>query len=348
MPLSVHRPFCTGLAQPEYASIVVLMGETDRSVVWTHARPPASELRQLRYFVAVAEELHFGHAARRLWIAQSGLSQQIKKLEAALGAQLLVRDKRHVELTDAGRSLLADARLVLDQVARMEEGVRLVAEGARGSVRLGTAIASPQPLAMRLIEEFRHRFPDVELQLQPGFGPQILFDLLERYTDLAVVNLPFEGMEQLGDPRYLRLGTVELFVLAPADHRLAAVEKIPRSELLKERVITFARSVNPPLIDHVHRELFGSAQHPHLEEISDTALSSRASVVAAGSGLSIAFEPEVGLRPEGVIFRPVEDPTPKVEYGLVWSETPAPTVGGFIEIARSIVETTQDRAPENA
>jgi hypothetical protein len=106
--------------------------------------------------------------------------------------------------------------------------------------------------------------------------------------------------------------------------------------------------VNPPLIDHVHRELFGAAQHPHLEEISDTALSSRALVVAEGTGLSIAFEPEVGLRPEGVIFRSVEDPTPTVEYGLVWSETPAPAVGRFIEVARSIVETMQDRAPEDA
>jgi hypothetical protein len=121
--------------------------------------PVGSFPGQLRYFVAVAEERHFGRAAKRLWIAQSGLSQQIKKLESALGVQLLVRDKRHVELTDAGKALLEHARLVLEQVARMEETVQLVAGGAKGSVRLGTTVASPQPLTALLIEEFRRRFP---------------------------------------------------------------------------------------------------------------------------------------------------------------------------------------------
>jgi DNA-binding transcriptional LysR family regulator len=314
--------------------------ETEQSVSGLAEREPAAELRQLRYFVAVAEERHFGRAARRLWIAQSGLSQQIKKLEASLGAQLLVRDKRHVELTQAGDALLEQARLVLDLVARMEEGVHLVARGAKGSIRLGTPAASPQPVTPLLIEEFRRRFPDVELGLRPGFGPQILRDLLDGRIEMAVVNVPFEGMERLEAPRYLRLGAVEVLVMVPSEHRFASLTRIPRSELLKEHVATLARSVNPGLLDHIHRMLFGTDQHPNLEELSDAALSSRVSLVGAGSLLSIGVEPETNLQAGGVVYRSVEDPKPQLEYGLVWSDASAsPIVERFVDVARSIVQS---------
>jgi DNA-binding transcriptional LysR family regulator len=319
----------------------VVQVETERSVSGLVEREPASELRQLRYFVAVAEERHFGRAARRLWIAQSGLSQQIKKLEGSLGARLLVRDKRHVELTQAGETFLEQARLVLDLVARMEETVQLMARGAKGSVRLGTAAVGPQPLTALVIEEFRRRSPDVELGLQPGSGPQMLLDLLDGRVDMAVVNMPFEGMERLEAPRYLRLGAIEVLVLVPAEHRFASLTQIPRSELLREPIRTLARSVNPALLDHVHLALFGTSEHPSLEEISDTALSSRVSLVGKGAVLSIGFEPEADLKAPGVVFRSVEDPKPELEYGLVWSDASAsPIVGRFVDVARSIAEAT--------
>jgi DNA-binding transcriptional LysR family regulator len=330
----------------EASPLSLVQMETERSVSRLAGREPASELRQLRYFVAVAEERHFGHAAKRLWIAQSGLSQQIKKLESALGVQLLVRDKRHVELTDAGQALLEQARIVLDHVARMEETVQLVAGGAKGSVRLGTTVASPQPLTTLLIEEFRRRFPDVKLHLQPGFEPQTLLDLLEGRIDLAVVNMPFEGMERLQDPRYLPLGAIEVLVMMPAGHRLASLPRIPRSELMKEQVRTLARSVNPFLLDHVHRALFGTVHHPYLEEISDTSLSSRVSLVETESVLSIGFEPEADLRAPGVVYRSVEDPKPQLEYGLVWSDvSPSPFVHRFVDVARSITEEASGSGP---
>jgi DNA-binding transcriptional LysR family regulator len=316
--------------------------EKERSVsLLPPGREPASELRQLRYFVAVAEERHFGRAAKRLWIAQSGLSQQIKKLEGALGAQLLVRDKRHVELTQAGKAFLDQARLVLDLVARMEETIQRMGRGAKGSVRLGTTAVTPQPLTTVVIEEFRRRSPDVELSLHPAAGSQTLQDLLAGRVDMAVVDMPFEGMERLQTPRYLRLGAIEVLVIVPAEHRFATLTRIPRSELLREPVRTLARSVNPALLDHVHLTLFGASHHPHLEEIGDTSLSSRVSLVGKGSVLSIGFEPEADLKAPGVVFRSVEDPRPELEYGIVWSDaSPSPIVGRFVDVARSIVETT--------
>jgi DNA-binding transcriptional LysR family regulator len=317
--------------------------ETDRSVSYPFDRAPVTELRQLRSFLVVAEEHHFGRAARRLLIAQSGLSQQIKKLEAALGAKLFVRDKRHVELTDAGRALFEEARVVLDTVVKMEDGVRLVARGARGSVRLGTTVLSPQPLAGLVVEEFRRRAPDVGLLFQPGFGPQVLLDLLGRRVDLAIVNMPLDGIQRLEEPRYLPLGSTKVLLMVPEGHRLAPLERIPRSELLRERVVSFARSLNPVLLDHVHRGLFGTTHHPHLEELSDPSLSSRASLVASASVLSIGFEPEADLRVSGVVYRSVEDPGPELEYGLVWPEAHAsPLIEGFVDAARSVLETVPD------
>jgi DNA-binding transcriptional LysR family regulator len=287
----------------------------------------------------VAEEGHFGRAARRLMISQSGLSQQIKKLEASLGARLFVRDKRHVELTDAGRALLEEGRRVLDLVVRMEDTVQLVSRGAKGSIRLGTTIASPQPMTARVLEEFRRRFPDVRLGFQPGFGPQVFQHLLERRVDLAVMHMPVDGIERLDGPGYLRLGSIEVLVMVPEDHRFASLDKIPRSELLKERMVTLPRSVNPAAFDHVHRQVFGTAIHPSLEEISGTDLSSRASLVASASVLSIGLEYEAGLQAPGVVYRSVEDPKPELEYGLVWSDAEAsPSVRSFVDVSRSVLE----------
>jgi DNA-binding transcriptional LysR family regulator len=313
--------------------------ETERSVSSPTWRGPASELRQLRSFVTVAEEGHFGRAARRLVISQSGLSQQIKKLEASLGARLFERDKRHVELTDAGRALLEEGRRVLDLVARMEDTVQLVARGAKGSIRLGTTIASPQPITGLVLEEFRRRFPGVRLGFLPGFGPQVLQHLLERRVDLAVMHMPLDGIERLDEPGYLRLGSIEVLVMVPERHRLASLDRIPRSELLKERMVTFPHNVNPGVLDHVYRDVFGATHHPDLEEISGTDLSSRASLVASASVLSIGLEYETGLHAPGVVYRSVEDPRPELEYGLVWSDAGAsPSVQSFVDVGRSVLE----------
>jgi DNA-binding transcriptional LysR family regulator len=179
----------------------------------------------------------------------------------------------------------------------------------------------------------------VQVRFQLGFGPQVLLHLLERRVDLAVMNMPFEGIERLDASQYLRLGSVEVLVMVPQGHRFASLDQIPRSELLKERVVTFPQSLNPALFDHVQRSVFGTTQHPDLEEISDIALSSRASLVASASVLSIGFEPEADLRAEGVVYRSVEDPKPELEYGLVWSDAEAsPFVRSFVDVGRSVLE----------
>ena len=105
------------------------------------------ELRQLRYFLAVAEEQHFGHAAERLQIAQSGLSQQIKTLERSLKTQLFVRDRRRVELTAAGKYLVEEARSLLARARRVEETLPLIDQGKGGLLKVATSSAGLHPIA---------------------------------------------------------------------------------------------------------------------------------------------------------------------------------------------------------
>src|SRR6186997_455470 len=127
-------------------------------------------LRQLEYFVAVAEERHFGRAAERLRVAQPGVSQQIKILERSLGAKLFIRGSDGVRLTEAGGALLDHARLVLELADRTSEIPRLVTNGKAGLLKVGTAAVHVHPVANRIIAEFRERFPLVDLELHPGLG----------------------------------------------------------------------------------------------------------------------------------------------------------------------------------
>ena len=182
------------------------------------------ELRQLRYFLAVAEERHFGRAAERLRIAQSGLSQQIKSLERAVGTQLFIRDRRRVELTP--RANTSSKRPVSSSRARdrVEETLPFIDRGKGGLLKVGTSSAALHPLAGDLVDRFRERFPDVELHVVPGSGPQNLEALLRRDVDVAFVSFPFEPLDGLS---LLPAGTLELVIALSERHRLASHERIP-------------------------------------------------------------------------------------------------------------------------
>jgi DNA-binding transcriptional LysR family regulator len=300
------------------------------------------ELRQLRYFVTVAEERHFGRAAERLWMSQPGLSQQIKALERSLGVQLFIRDKRHVELTEAGEVLLEQARSILDLTDRVIEATRVASKGRIGLLRVGTEALSIQPAASEVLEEFHRNYPDVEVQLHPGFGPQNIEALLKRTLDVVFVNVPIQPVQSI---EYLRLGALEVTVVLPEGHRLAGLERIPRKELLAEPFVTLPRNVNPPVIDHMYRLAFGRSEHPHALEVLDAMAGARLLLVSQGSGFTLTTLPESAqLRIPGVVYRRVEDPVPEIEYGVAWSRIHAqPFVEPFILEARGVVEAGRDR-----
>jgi DNA-binding transcriptional LysR family regulator len=293
------------------------------------------ELRQFRYFVAVAEERHFGKAAARLHITQPGLSQQIKRLERAVGAQLLVRGPRGVELTESGQAFLDQARLTLDLADRAVASALLAERGKKGLLRVGAPALAMPPVAYALLQEFGARFPDVEVEIHPAFHLQLIEELSTHALDVAVVLCPFRSVDPA--PRFMPLGELELMVVLPVGHRLAGLDRVPRSELLTEPFLDWPRIVNPELIDHVHALLFDAGEHPQSVPISELDEARRFALVAEGRGITtkvVLGAPGEQPAP-GVVFRPFEEPVPSIEFGVAWASTlTSPHVADFLDVAR--------------
>jgi DNA-binding transcriptional LysR family regulator len=297
------------------------------------------DFRPFRYFIAVAEELHFGRAAERLHIAQSGLSQQILKLERSVRVQLLSRDRRGVELTDAGRVFLDHARQAVELADRAMTSPHLAERGKRGYLRVGTTILGMPAMAGRLLQAFEDRFPDVEVDLRPRLISELIDGISTYALDVAVVLSPFKSVDP--PPRYQQLGTYELVAAVPEGHRLAKLERVPRAELLAETLIEGPRNINPVLTDHLHRILFGELGHPQRLEVAELEEARRLELVAEGKGIGVAATtPGVERQAvPGVVFRPLDEDTPPTGYGLAWSATQtSPFLESFIEIASEFAE----------
>jgi len=290
------------------------------------------ELRQLEYFIAVAEERNFGRAAERLRIAQPGLSQQIRALERQLGVTLFTRHSRGADLTASGEALLEHARVVLEAASRAVETARRAPRGKQGLLRIGTHVLGIPAFASDLLRSFEARFPEVRLETRPSLALQALEALSRRVVDVAMVPAPFPPMK---DVRYLRLGDAEILVALPNGHRLAPMERIPRSELLEETLIAWPRTVNPTLIDHLHRSVFGDIGHPRSVEVDELTDSARLQLVAEGRGIAMVVSPTAAEHIQGIVLRRFEDPPPSMEMGLVWYDLHAsPFVPAFVDLAR--------------
>ncbi|HWL90551.1 MAG TPA: LysR substrate-binding domain-containing protein [Actinomycetota bacterium] len=297
------------------------------------------DLRQFRYFIAVAEERHFGRAAARLHIAQSGLSQQILKLERAVGVQLLVRDRRGVEITDAGRAFLDQARLTIELAERAVSSAVMAERGRGALLRVGTPILGIPVAAEAVLQEFRTKFPEVEVEIHPRLNPDLIDGVSTHALDLAVVLSPFKSV--VPPPRFQQLGTFELVAILPEGHRLAQLERVPLPELLREPFLDWPRNIDPEMIDHIHRLLFGELEHPRRLDVPQLEEARRLEHVANGEGIAIAVLPP-GMEPHapGVVFRRFEEPTPFVEYGVAWaSGHTSPVVDSFLEMARGFAGT---------
>jgi DNA-binding transcriptional LysR family regulator len=296
----------------------------------------SADFRQFRYFIAVAEELHFGRAAERLHIAQSGLSQQILKLERSVGVVLLRRDRRGVELTEAGRVFLEHARQAVELADRAMASPLLAERGKTGILRVGTPILGIPVVAEELLREFGARFSEVEIEIHPGLDPELVEAVSTHSLDVVIVLYPFKSVEP--PPRYQQLSAFELLALVPQEHRLAAFDPVPRPELLKEPFLDWPRSINPEMIDHIHRMLFGNAEHPQRVALPILEEARRLEHVANGEGIGIAVLPP-GMEPQapGVVVRHFEEPRPFISYGVAWSGAQiSPFLESFIEIAREV------------
>lgn len=284
------------------------------------------ELRHLRYFLAVAEELHFGRAAKRLNIAQPPLSQQIRQLEAAVGTPLFDRNSRNVKLTPAGTAFVHGARTTLDDAARAAEGARRAGRGESGTLRIGFSDSAALSVLPQMLRRFRSAHPHVHLELNEG-ATQVQLDALGTgRIDVALVRGPVSSSGLSAEVIFR-----ERFVAAvPEDHPLSARQSVSLSAIASHPLVLCSRHLAPDFHDLIFG-MFG--QHGlRLNVVHEVEYQTILSLVASGVGISIVPNSVRNLGRVGVAYRPIRGPTPKAEVVAVFAEKNAnPLIAWLID-----------------
>jgi DNA-binding transcriptional LysR family regulator len=291
------------------------------------------ELRQLRYFVAVAEERHFGRAAKRLRLSQPPLSAQIKGLEEELGVTLFERSTRRVALTDGGHAFLEQARRILEEVEKAKEVVKSAEHGLRGRLAVGFISSATLNLLPPAIRLFRERFGGVELELKELTSAQQIDALYDGEIRVGLVRLPLRAPGLQFEP----LLEESLLVALPSGHPLEALESVPLEKLAELPLVFFTRQLMPSLHAQIV-ELFQRvgafpkvAQHAvHLQTI--------VGLVASDVGLAILPESAKRVNREGVVYRPLDVPDATSWMGLAWVE------GDESKLVKNFVRTVREVA----
>lgn len=288
------------------------------------------ELRHLRYFVAVAEELHFGRAAERSFVAQPTLSQQIKSFEGEIGAQLFDRSRRGVALTEVGAVLLPHARRVLDEAARAEASVRAAAEGRAGTLRIGYETPIMRDGLAESIRAFRADVPDALLDFWEAGSREQTEAVREGRAEVGLVLLPVDarGVEV----RSLRASPS--VVVVPEGHRLAGRETVALAELAGEPQVAWARDPAPAVYDAYLRASREAGFEPIVaQEIHY--VESLLGLVAAGVGVGMMHQARMQPGYPGVAYARIVEPELTIETGVVWRRgNESPLLARFVEAVR--------------
>lgn len=282
------------------------------------------DLRKLRYFVAVADQLHFGRAADELHIAQPALSRQIRALEQDLGTPLLARDRHGVELTDAGRQLLTDAGPLLASAHAVRRRVTVAARGGQRLMvgfRAGIAV-NPA------VQLFNARHPDVTVDVQRIEWDDQATMLLDGSIDVGYVRLPIDEAGLRVTPLY----TEPRVAVLPADHRLAGKDQVTEADLTGEPLVWHAdTSTQPTRRPHPNAGYLVRGVDETLEH------------VAAGRGISfLARSATVFYSHPDVAFVPIPDLAPDQVCLAVPASRTSPVVDNFLAAAQEAAEVTAE------
>ena len=274
------------------------------------------ELRHLRYFVAVAEELHFGRAAQRLNVAQPPLSRQIRDLERELGAALFDRTPRGVELTAVGQAFLPEARLTLAQAERAQRTARRAARGETGRLRVGFVDAATHTGVLPdVLGFFRMHLPSIGLSLFEMDPVQQAEALRTDRIDVGVLHSPPPDAD-----RWLRVEPVyvdPLVAALPETHPLAKHERLTMAELAEESFVLFSRLVGPPLYDEIIARCRAAGFSPRVVQEA-SGWHTIASLVSAGLGVAFVPRSLAAEAQSGVAYRPVRDLKVDMVLAAVW------------------------------
>ncbi|EIU3496348.1 LysR family transcriptional regulator [Pseudomonas aeruginosa] len=289
------------------------------------------ELRHLRYFIAVAEELHFGRAAERLGISQPPLSQQIQALEEEIGARLFERTNRRVELTDAGRLFLDESRQVLAQVDKAVLLARRAHLGELGELKIGFTSSAPFTSTIpSSIHAFRKAYPDVHLDLQEMSSRQVLKALLEESLQVGVIR-PLALPDAV---HWVELFREPLVAVLRAGHPLAAGSEdgLAIAALAEEPFVFFPRSYGTGLYDQVIALTRQAGFSPRIAQEASEAMTI-IGLVSAGLGVSILPASFRRTRVDGVVYRTLSDPEATTAVWLVRRQNEgSPLALSFIDL----------------
>ena len=288
------------------------------------------ELRHLRYFLTVAEEKHFGRAARRLRMTQPPLSRQIQELEAELGFELFDRARRQVELTPAGVVFLGRIRGVLEGIDQAVHEARRASIGEIGRVAVGYISSLAYSGITDLLRAFHERFPKVEIALRE-MSPQAQLDAIKEGTmDVGLVR----GLVDDASLASACVSRDPLVVVLPAGHRLAEHKRIPLKLLAREPFILFPRQRGPAFFDHIMSLCRTAGFSPRIVQEAPQ-LDDIVSLVAAGFGVAIMPGSIRRAGRKGLAIRPIVG-APRATLYIVWrADDTAPALREFIGFVRS-------------
>ncbi|MER7754000.1 LysR family transcriptional regulator [Kitasatospora sp. NPDC097643] len=275
---------------------------------------PEIPLPQLHAFVVLAEELHFGHAAARLGIAQPPLSQQIRRLEEKVGHALFSREPGRVALTPAGRELLPAARQAITGLADGLAAARAVGSGRAGRLRIGFSASLALTVLPGLLRTFRERYPGVELDIREMTTAPQLAALHEGAIDIGLLREPPADEPGIG----FRTVLTEPFVaVLPAAHPLAAQRTVRVPELADSPFVLLPRAVGPQLYDRI-TGLCGAAGFTPRVVQHAVEWQTVCALVETGLGVSLAPASIRRIRLRGVAFRRIEAGTARTRVAVAW------------------------------
>ena len=321
--------------------------------------PVTPDLRQLRYFIAVAEEKHFGRAATRLSMTQPPLSQAIRALEETLGVELFARTKRSVELTQVGADLLPEVRRLLANAEGLRPLAQSLARGEAGVLSLAFVSTADYGLLPSLLRDFGARHPRVRLQLIEATSDVQIDELVAGRVDagLVIAPLPPRHAAQLS---WLPIAR-EPLVIAMSSEMAARVEgrggdaaawagaewldaPISLRDVADAPLVIFPRRLAPGFYDII-MDCYGVAGLTPRIGQEAIQMQTIVSLVSAGMGVALVPQSLRNLRRTGVVYRPLRESVPAIETGLVWRTAQvSPVLAGFIGIVQAHAATVETQA----
>lgn len=302
--------------------------------------------RQLKYFIAVAEELHFARAAAKVHISQSPLSQQMKLLERHLGVTLLERDRRKVTLTPAGIEYLKHAKSILNSAEAAMHYARQAALGEIGPIRLGYSISALySSVVLNAITEFRRGHPKIDIHFTEPTTRSSIRALLAGEVDAAFVRGPLpQHVAKWAPDQVILLVTEPLLVAIPKHHRMADFPSVSISDLRGEPLLAISNRLGTALNERLAQVFSNESYEPHVV-METQEFSSLLGMVRAGVGVAIVPEAVAEHRSAYVNFRPLNAMGAQIELYMLLPEQPLPAISKL----RGILDTqkTQGTQPES-